>query len=159
MDSAYISAFTGLAGVLVGGLTSFFTSYFTQTAQLRERSRETERAKREALYGDFITEASRLYGDALSHEKDDVADLVLLYALIARMRLIGSREVVRSAEQVLGFIVETYLAPNRSLRDLRDVAKSGEMNFLSNFGEACRADLEHVHRGRRNAFSEPGGAR
>ena len=32
-------------------------------------------------------EASRLYGDALSHQKDDVSDLVYLYALVAKIRL------------------------------------------------------------------------
>lgn len=146
MDAAYISAFTGLVGVLVGGLTSFSTTYLTQQAQLHERSRQAERAKRETLFGDFITEATRLYGDALSHEKDDVADLVLLYALIARMRLLGSDQVVQAAELALDFIIETYLAPNRSLHDLRGAAKRGELNFLRDLGEVCRADLAGLRR-------------
>ena len=141
MDAAYISALTGLAGVAIGGLTSFSTTYLTQHAQLRERTREIERVKRETLFGDFITEASRLFGDALGHEKDEVADLVQLYALVARMRVVASQEVVTAAEAVMDIIIETYLAPNRSLHDLKGVAKRGEMNFLRGFAEVCRADL------------------
>jgi hypothetical protein len=59
-------------------------------------NRQAQRAKRESLHGDFVAEASRLYGDALSHEKDDVTDLVPLYALVAKMRLFASRDVINA---------------------------------------------------------------
>ena len=42
--------------------------------------------KRQTLFSDFIVEASRLHGDALSHEKDDVNDLAQFYALVAQIR-------------------------------------------------------------------------
>jgi hypothetical protein len=93
------------------------------------------------LFGDFVTEATRLYADALSHEKDDVTDLVRLYALVTKMRLIASREVITSAEQVMDSIIETCLAPNRDLRELRDLAHQGRIDFLVTFGEACRREL------------------
>jgi len=125
MDAAYISALFGLAGAIVGGLASFSTTWITQTAQLRERRREAERNRREQLFDSFITEATRLYGDALSHEKDDVVDLVLLYAIVGRMRLTASNAVVEAAERVLDVIVETYLAPNRTLHQLRHLAREG----------------------------------
>lgn len=83
----------------------------------------------------------RLYGDAVSHQKDDVSDLVLLYALVARIRLISTRPVVDAAELAMERIVETYLTPNRSLSEMRDLAHSGAMNFLRDFGEACREEL------------------
>jgi hypothetical protein len=149
MDAAYISAFFGLAGAIVGGLASFSTTWITQTAQLRERRREAERNRREQLFDSFITEATRLYGDALSHEKDDVVDLVLLYAIVGRMRLTASNAVVEAAEQVLDVIVETYLAPNRSLHELRHLAREGGMNFLMEFGETCRADLSAASYGQK----------
>jgi hypothetical protein len=141
LDAAYVSAFFGLAGVSIGGLTSFTTSWFTQEAQLREKRIETERRAREQLFSDFIGEASRLYGDALSHEKDDVTDLVQLFALVARMRLLTSRPVVSAAERVMDKITDTYLEPNRSLHELRTLAQQGGMNFLTDFSEACRAEL------------------
>ncbi len=45
-------------------------------------------------------------------------------------------------------IVETYLAPNRSLSQIKDMARSGALNFLVEFGEACRIKLSA---GRRRA--------
>jgi hypothetical protein len=138
---AYISALVGLAGVAIGGFASFATAWITHRSQVREKQRETEVAKREKLFLDFIAEATRLYGDAVSHQKDDVSDLVLLYALVAQMRLISSRPVVDAAERAMARIVETYLTPNRSLSEMRDLAHSGAMNFLLDFGEACRAEL------------------
>jgi hypothetical protein len=142
LDAAYLSAFFGLAGAIIGGLTSFATTWLTQQAQIRERQRDASRTTRQNLFGAFITEASRLHADALSHEKDDVADLVQLYALIAKMRLLASRPVVTAAEQVLQSIVDTYLAPNRTLHELRILAEDGKMNFLVDFGEACRVELD-----------------
>ncbi|RXT28918.1 hypothetical protein B5P46_09245 [Rhizobium leguminosarum] len=138
---AYISALMGLAGIAIGSLTSFASTWMTHRSQVKEKQREAEIAKREKLFSDFITEATRLYGDAISHQKDDVSDLVLLYALVAHMRLIASRPVVDGAELAMVRIVETYLTPNRSLSEIRDLARSGEMNFLLDFGEACRAEL------------------
>ncbi len=147
MDTGYISAMFGLAGASIGGLTSFATTWLTQHAQMRDKRREAEQAKRLELFHDFVLEASRLYGDALSHEKDDVSDLVQLYALVAKMRLWASRPVVIGAERAMNVIIETYLQPNRTLRDIRSLAQSGEMNFLLDFGEACRADLHTGPRG------------
>jgi len=46
-----------------------------------------------------------------------------LYALIANMRLLASNDVVAAAEEVLDVIIETYLAPNRSLHELRTMAR------------------------------------
>jgi hypothetical protein len=163
---AYISALMGLAGVAIGGLASFATAWTTHRSQVKEKQREVEAAKREKLFSDFIAEATRLYGDAISHQKDDVSDLVLLYALVAQMRLISSRPVVDAAELAMARIVETYLTPNRSLSEMRDLARSGAMNFLLDFGEACRAELATGHaaysrmglcetRGRRSARHAP----
>ena len=144
MDSAFLSAIFGLVGVAIGGLTSFLTSWSIQRAQLREKRREFERGRREAIYNDFIAEASRLYGDALSHEKDDVTDMVKLYAMLGRIRLVASRAVITAAEQVMDAIIDAYLAPNRSLHEMRDFAKQGGMNVLVAFGEACRDDLSAI---------------
>lgn len=142
MDAGYVSAFFGLAGAIVGGLTSFATTWLVQSLQQRYRHREAAGTMRHDLFSAFISEATRLYGDALSHDKDDVTDLVQLYALIARMRLVASPAVVTAADQVLTTIIETYLAPNRTLHEIRILAKTGAMNFLHDFGEACRLELE-----------------
>jgi hypothetical protein len=142
LDAAYASAFFGLTGAIIGGVTSFATTWLTQRAQIRERHQDAIRTTLHDLFGAFISEATRLHADALSHEKDDVANLVQLYALIARMRLSASEPVVTAADQVLRAIVETYLAPNRSLREIRELAEAGKMDFLVEFSTVCRRELD-----------------
>ena len=141
LDSAYLSALSALAGATIGGLTSFATSWTTQRAQLRHAHREAEKAKLEALYGDFIAEAARLFGDALTHQTEDVTGLVQLYAMVGRMRLVSDRAVVVAAVRVEDTIIETYLGPNHTLHEIMDFAHKGGMDFLAQFGEASRKDL------------------
>ena len=141
MNPAYISAFAALSGALIGGLTSFATSWLTQRTQLRHAHREAERAELKVLYGDFIAEASRLFGDALTQETDDLTGLVGLYAMKARMRLISDEAVIAAAARVEALIVETYLGPNRTLRELKDEVDRGGLNFLAEFSAAGRKDL------------------
>ena len=142
MTSSLISALAALAGALIGGLASLASTWLAQWVQLRARSRERGRARRETLFSDFIDEASRLYGDALSHEKDDVLDMVRLYALVARIRLISSAAIVASAERTLDSVIDAYLSPNRTLQELRVLMSEGRMTFLVEFSEACRVELD-----------------
>ena len=142
MSSTLISALAALAGALIGGLASLGSSWLTQWIQLSARNRERGRARREALFSDFIDEASRLYGDALSHEKDDVLDMVRLYALVARIRLIASARVVVSAERTLDSVIDAYLSPNKTLQELRRLMSEGRMSFLVEFSEVCRVELD-----------------
>jgi hypothetical protein len=144
MDSAYLSAFLGLAGVAIGATTTFATSWLTQRAQHRQQHREREIAKREALFEQFILEASRLFGDALSHEKDEVTDLIKMYAMVGQMRLVCSAEVIGAAERVMDMIVATYLGPNFTLHEVHALAQKGGLNFLAEFSETCRIELSRL---------------
>ena len=141
MDAEYISAMTGMIGLAVGGFTSLSTVYLTQRAQLKERLLQRDYDKRDSLFAKYMLEASRLYGDALSHKSDNIVDIVQLYALLANIRLIASEQVVAAAESSMDLIIDAYLAPNRSLSELRITARAGEMNFLRDFADACRSEL------------------
>jgi hypothetical protein len=141
LDTAYISALSALGGATIGGLASFGSSWLTQRTQLRYAHHEAIKAKREALYAEFIDEATRLYGDALGHQKDDPADLVKIYALIGRIRLVSPRPVVTAAEQTLDRIIQAYLGSNRTLHEVLDDIHRGGFHFFTEFGEACREDL------------------
>ena len=112
-----------------------------EQTQLRHAHREAERAKLETLYSDFIAEASRLYGEALTRQTEEITGLVQLDAMVGRMHLISDRAVVDAAVRVQDTIVATYLGPNRTLRELMEIAHKGGMNFLTEFGEASRKDL------------------
>ena len=141
MDATIIPALSALGGAAIGGLASFGSSWLTQRTQLRFSHHEAVKAKREALYSEFVDEASRLYADALGHQKDDVADLVKIYALIGRIRLVSTRPVVTAAERTVDAIVRAYLGPNRSLHEVMDDVHRGGFDLFTEFGEVCRQDL------------------
>ena len=144
MDPAYISALAALAGATIGGLTSFATSWLTQRTQLRHAHREAERVELKMLYQDFIAEASRLYVEALTNKTDDMDDvtgLVGLYAMVGRMRLVSDQPVIDAAMGIERTIIETYLGPDETVRELMVNARQGKMSFLVEFSEACRKDL------------------
>jgi hypothetical protein len=144
MDSASISAFAALGGALIGGLTSFATSWLTQQTQARAQQLEHKLTRREELYKDFIEEASRLYADSLVHETPDISQLIGLYAMISMMRAISPSTIVQYADKVARMIVNTYLAPNKSLPELRDMVNSGAVDPLRDFSEACREEFQRL---------------
>lgn len=141
-SGSFLTAMVGLTGAAIGGFTSFMTSWLTVRTQLKQKLKEVARERREKVYSDFIREAARLFGDALGHERDDVSDLIALYALVAHMRLVARSDVVERAENVLEAIVVAYLEPNRTLHQLREFAHNGGLDPLRLFSEACREELE-----------------
>jgi hypothetical protein len=96
------------------------------------------------LYKEFIGDASRLYIDALQNNKADVSALMGLYAELSRMRILSSAEVVESADQIVKRIVDSYLEPNKTFHELREMANSGLIDPLRNFSEACRTEFEFL---------------
>jgi len=142
MDPAYISALAALAGSAIGGLTSLTTTWQTQRAQFAAQQHEHDLDMRERLYRDFIEEASRLYADAYEHDKADVTNLVKLYALVSRMRVRSSTAVIENADKVVRLIIETYLGPNRTFQDVKDLLVHEEMDPLRQFSNACREELQ-----------------
>jgi hypothetical protein len=153
MDAGYLSALAGLAGAVIGGLTSFGTTWMTQTTQMRERAVEGSRKKREQLYVDFTQEASRLFADALSHEEGEIASFAKLEAILAHIRMVSPSATVDAAEQVVAAIVDAYVRPNRSLIEMREFAESGGLSPLHGFANLCRQELASYHSTRRKLLS------
>jgi hypothetical protein len=71
MDRALLSALAAVLGSLVGATATIATAWLTQRTQARRASVEAEIRKREALYGDFIPEGSKVLIDALDHKLDN----------------------------------------------------------------------------------------
>ena len=94
IDPAYISAFAALVGTFVGGITSIATSWLGQQRQSKEQRRAREKTELQALYKQFIQEASKLYLDALEHNKTEISKLVDAYATLNRIRVQSSSKVV-----------------------------------------------------------------
>ena len=142
MDAAYLSALAALAGSTIGGLTSLMASWLTHHVQFSAQEHSASRSIRVELYKNFIEEASRRYADAYEHEAADVSNLVTLYALVSRMRVLSSPAVVASADHVVRTIIETYLAPNKTFRDVAEIVeKKSSLDPLREFSDACREEF------------------
>jgi hypothetical protein len=142
MDPAYLSALAALAGSTIGGLTSLTASWLTQHVQFRAQQLAQDLTRREDLYKTFIEEASRWYADAYEHDNPEVSNLINLYALVSRMRVLSSAKIVESADRVVRVIIQTYLAPNKTFRDIEEILDNEAMNPLRDFSNACREELQ-----------------
>jgi len=141
MDAAYLSAFAALAGSAIGGLTSIATSWFTQRVQFSAEHRRHDLSTRQDLYRAFIEEASKWYADAYEHDDTKVSNLVDLYALVSRMRILSSPKIVDAADHVVRVIIETYKAPNKTMREVEELLENKSLNPLFDFSLACREEL------------------
>ena len=141
MNAAYLPALAALVGSAIGGLTSLVTTWLTLRGQAKLQQRTQDRVKRETLFAKFIDQASLLYADAFTHEGTDLSKLSELYAMISRMRLLSSSTIVDHAEKVSQMIIETYLAPNKTFRDVAMLKETGALDPMKEFSEACREEL------------------
>jgi hypothetical protein len=96
------------------------------------------------LYRDFIEDASKCYLDALQHNDADIPGLVGLYAKLGSMRAVSSKPVVNHAEDVARKILDTYLEPDKSFVELREMALSGTVDLLHGFSEAVHDEFEEM---------------
>lgn len=144
MDASAISAVAALTGAAIGGLTSVLASWLMQKTQTRAQWLAQDKVRRQELYKEFIEDAARCYVDALQHDKADIPALVGLYAKIRRMRILSSPKVVETAEQIGRRILDTYLEPDRSFPELREMVNSGSIDLLRDFSEVCRAEFDSL---------------
>jgi hypothetical protein len=144
MESATISALAALGGATVGGITSFATTWLSQQSQARVQRIGYKLSQREKLYKVFIQEASKLYADALVHQIDDISKLVGLYAMINEMRVVSARTTVEKAENVGRMIVNTYLAPDKTIPELQEMMNGGGIDVLQSFSQAARQEFRRL---------------
>ena len=142
MEVAIVSALSGLAGAAIGGATSAWSSLLSQVTIDRRKFRELFWDRRSKLYTDFIGVAADHFADALSHQRADPTDIVQLYALVARMRLVSPRPVIEAAEAVTVSLQEMYEAPTEPLAKFRIFSDGPGADPLLEFSEAARCDLD-----------------
>jgi len=142
MDTAILSAASALAGSLIGGASTLAASWFTQRGQLRAQVLVQEAVRRQALYAEFIIEASKRFTEAWGHKAKDPDVVAGLYSAIERMRLTSSGEVIRVAEQVLRRLIRDYAAPEKTFDEFQEFVGSEDIpDPLREFSEACRTEL------------------
>lgn len=144
---AIIPALAGLIGAAIGGLTSGIASWFAQKSQARVHLLAQEKAQRQELYKEFVEAATQSYADALQRENPEISALVILYGKIGRMRVVSSPRVLASAEQVGQKVVDTYLEPNKTFLEVREMIDKHAYDILCEFGEACREEFESLRMG------------
>jgi hypothetical protein len=144
VDVSIISALAALTGAAVGGLTSGIATWLNHRSQVRVEWILHEKSRRQILYRDFIEEASKCYIDALQHDKADIPGLVGVYAKLSAMRALSSKPVIHCAEDVARKILDTYLEPDRSFVELREMASDGTIDLLRGFSDACRDEFEEM---------------
>lgn len=145
MDLAYVSALSALIGSVVGGLISGVSSWASQRVQAKSALLGQEKLRHEDLYRDFIVHASRVYADALMHNEPQIADLVGLYALISRMRVLSSPTLVACAERIASMATDSYSMPNKTIAEIHDMIKrGGDLDPMKDFSEAAREELQAI---------------
>ena len=147
MDASIISALAALIGAAVGGLTSGIANRLNHRSQLRAQWLLHEKSRRQILYTDFIEDASKCYIDALQHDEADIPGLVGLYAKLSKMRVVSSMPVVHCAEEVARKILDTYLEPDKSFVELREMAIDGTIDLLQGFSAACHHEFDEMWAG------------
>jgi len=141
MDSSLITATAAALGSLMGAAASILTTWITQRTQTVRAQMEGMLRDRESLYGEFITEASRLTVEAFSHSLEQPETFVKLYGILGRIRLVATDPVLAAAEACCRQIIELYSRPNLTIEEIR-VAFAGErLDPLKDFSAVCRTEL------------------
>ena len=141
MDSTVVTALAAALGSLVGATASIGTTWISQRRQSIRASAEWKLRDHESLYKEFIMEASRLFGDAMMKSLERPDQLVGLYGILSRIRLISGDEVLSKAVGCCHRIVELYRRPNMTANQIRAAFEANEFDPLKEFSAACRAEL------------------
>jgi hypothetical protein len=141
MDSAIITAVAAAGGSLVGAAATIFTTWITQRTQSVHAEREEKLRNREALYGEFITEASRLAVQALGHSLERPETFVKLYGISGRIRLVATDPVLAAAEACVHQIIDLYAKPNLTVEQIRLAFERDRLDPIRDFSVACQKEL------------------
>jgi cell division septum initiation protein DivIVA len=146
MNPATISALAAIFGSLTGALASSVSTWITQRHQDQRDLLAKRIFHREQLYSDFISETARALADAMQHNFQDPNKLVPTYAVLSRIRVSSSTDVLASAERVVDQIISTYSEPNLTPKEIHFRAAKRD-DPLRDFSSICRRELELLWKG------------
>jgi hypothetical protein len=138
VDIAYLSAVSALAGSVVGGLTTGLTAWISQRAVAKAAFAAREMSIRQELFRDFIATASKAYGEAIVSGEPQIQELVSLYAIISKMRVLCSPRIIECRSD--------YVRDGRNLlRTECDHSRNARAD--AEWGRAGRRSAEGIQRG------------
>lgn len=149
INPAIVGALSALVGAIIGAAASLAAAIYTQRYQNRLQRVVRETSKRETVYADFIMSASSLLLKAYVAEGFKLnGEEQHLIGLLNRMRLFAPPTIIDTADAVIRRIIEISLQPSLDLRKLTmaDLSKNRDSDLLLPFSQACRVDLDNVHR-------------
>jgi hypothetical protein len=141
-NPATIPMLSAFGGTIVGALSSTVSALIVQRHRERRERVANEVSQLERLYSDFINESARLLVDAAQHSLEHPSTLVPIYALISRIRLRSSAEVIESGERLIATILKVYIEPNLTPEELQSAARHED--HLQGFSTVCRRELESI---------------
>jgi hypothetical protein len=144
MDTTFITAIAAACGSLVGAAATIVTTWITQRTQTFRAQREDKLRRREALYGEFITEASHLPVDALGHSLEKPETFVKLYGILCRIRLVAADSVLAAAEACCRQIMDLYVQPNMTVEQIRTAFERDRFDPIRDFSVTCRKELVEI---------------
>ena len=148
MEATLITAMAGVFGSLVGASASIGTTWLTKRTEIVRTTAERKLRERESLYNQFLTEASRVAVHALTHSFDGPDQIVALYGILSRIRLVASNAVVHEGEMCCVRILTMYGKPSMTADELRGVIALAndlaELDPLKAFSNACREELRVI---------------
>ncbi len=147
MDPALTGAMAALGGSFVGAMAPVLSNYVIQKGQTSRDLINHQILQRETLYTEFIREAARLYAKSMAEELNTLDELVALYALVSRLRLVASDPVLRAAEKLVTTISQQFTQENLTILQIEAQARSGLADPLSPFSTACRRELLDIFGG------------
>ena len=142
MEIAYVSALSALAGSAVGGLATGITTWLGLRSQSRMARQVAELQRRQELFKDFIVATSNAYADAMVSSEPSIPQVVTLWAMVSRMRVLCNPQTIECAEQIMEHIMHAFFAPPRSTPELHELIKKGVgIDPLKRFSEVAREEL------------------
>jgi hypothetical protein len=79
------------------------------------------------------------------HDEPQISDLVGLYALISRMRVLSSPKLVACTERIARTTTDSYFMPNKTIAEIHDMIKQGgELDPMKESSEVAREELREI---------------
>jgi hypothetical protein len=147
MESNMVTASAALLGSLVGTAASIATTWMTLRTQAVRSQVEIKLRDRQTLYGEFISESSRLTVEALCHSLEKPDTFVKLYGVLGRIRLMAPDSVLAAAEACVHEIADLYAKPNMTIDQIRTAFEREHFDPVREFSIVCRAEFLEISGG------------
>jgi hypothetical protein len=145
MDNTLTSVLAALSGSVIGASTPVLSNFVLQRSVAQRELTNREIAQREELYSEFIRQGMTAYAKALSQSLENIDEIVAMYALLNRIRLFASRNVLEAAEAFVKRLVVKYGEKNMTIEQIESVALEQHADPLSDFSLKCRSELREIY--------------